>query len=129
MKNEEKEYFKKILSSQLKELVTDAEKTVSTMTQTEDEHFADPSDRAAMESDRNFTLRVKDRERKLVSKLEEAIERLEDDEYGICEICEGPISMKRLEARPVTTFCIECKSEAEENEKQDKLREPKKRLT
>lgn len=129
MNNEKKEHFRELLNSQLKELVLDAEKNISNMTQTDDEHFPDPADRASMETDRSFTLRVQDRERKLVGKVKEALKRLEEDEYGLCEVCEGPISNKRLEARPVTTYCIECKSEAEETEKDNKLRGPKKRLT
>lgn len=129
MNDEKKEYFREILNSQLKELVSDAEKNISTMTQKDEEHFPDPADRASMETDRSFSLRVKDRERKLVGKVEEALKRLEENEYGLCEICDGQISDKRLEARPVTTYCIECKEEAEETEKQNKLRGPKKRLT
>jgi len=78
--------------------------------------FPDPTDRATMESERNLTLRIRDRERKLRKKIEEALGRLDEGTYGICEECEGPIGFKRLEARPVTTLCINCKSEQELDE-------------
>lgn len=111
-------HYKEILDSKLEELMIDAEKTVSGMNRNDEEHFADPGDRALRETDRNFTLRVKDRERKLVAKVKDAIERIENGTYGECETCGENISEKRLEARPVTTFCIECKTEEEESEKQ-----------
>ena len=78
--------------------------------------FPDPTDRATMESERNLTLRIRDRERKLRNKIEDALGRLEQGTYGICEACEGEIGFKRLEARPVTTLCINCKSEQEQDE-------------
>ena len=78
--------------------------------------FPDPTDRATMESERNLTLRIRDRERKLRNKIEDALGRLEQGTYGICEVCEGEIGFKRLEARPVTTLCINCKSEQEQDE-------------
>jgi len=111
-------HYKKILDLKLTELMAGAEKTVSGMNRADEEHFADPGDRALRETDRNFTLRVKDRERKLVAKIKEAIEKIEDGTYGECEECGEPISEKRLEARPVTSSCIECKTEEEETEKQ-----------
>ncbi|MCK4846081.1 MAG: RNA polymerase-binding protein DksA [Deltaproteobacteria bacterium] len=119
MNKSQREHFKGILNKQLEELLDDAERTVIDMNRTEDESFPDPTDRASHETDRNFTLRVKDRERKLVSKIKEAIKRIddEDEEYGVCEICGEDISEKRLEVRPVTTSCIECKKEEEEEEK------------
>ncbi len=118
MEKQKLEHFKTILNAKLEGLLDDAEKTVSGMNRTDDEHFPDPTDRASLETDRNFTLRVKDRERKLVAKVKEAIQRIEDGTYGICELCGEQISEKRLEARPVTTCCIECKKEEEELEKQ-----------
>jgi DnaK suppressor protein len=87
------------------------------MSGSKDENFPDPTDRASHETDRNFLLRVKDRERKLISKIKEALQRIEDGSYGTCEICGEAISEKRLEARPVTTCCIDCKKEEEEMEK------------
>ena len=78
--------------------------------------FPDPTDRATMESDRNLTLRIRDRERKLRNKIDEALERIEVGTFGICEDCEEEIGFARLKARPVTTLCINCKSEQEEDE-------------
>lgn len=118
MNKERLEYFKGLLNSKLDCLLSEAKTTVSDMNRTDEEHFPDPTDRASRETDRNFTLRVKDRERKLVAKLKEALERIDDGTYGICELCGEDITEKRLEARPVTTHCIECKKEEEELERQ-----------
>jgi DnaK suppressor protein len=79
--------------------------------------FPDPTDRATLETDRNFMLRIRDRERKLISKIKEALERIEDGTYGLCEACGEPIGEKRLMARPVTTLCIECKARQEKQER------------
>jgi DnaK suppressor protein len=81
------------------------------------ENFPDPNDRASLESDRNFELRIRDRERKLLVKIEEAIKRIDDGVFGMCEVCTGPISEKRLLARPVPTLCIDCKTKQEKQEK------------
>jgi RNA polymerase-binding transcription factor len=78
--------------------------------------FPDPTDRATMESERNLTLRIRDRERKLRNKIEDALARIDAGTFGVCEVCEGEIGYKRLEARPVTTLCINCKSEQEQDE-------------
>jgi DnaK suppressor protein len=110
-------YFKKLLLERLDGLLEGAEKTVSGMSDDYKEELLDPTDRAALESDRNFTLRIRDRERKLIGKLNEALERIEDGSFGICEVCGKQISEKRLMARPVTTLCIECKTEQERDEK------------
>lgn len=83
--------------------------------------FPDLSDQASAEIDRNFMLRLRGRERKLLKKIDEAIERIEQGVFGICEKCAEEIDIRRLEARPVTTMCIECKILQEEEEK---LREP-----
>ena len=77
----------------------------------------DPNDRATIESDRSFELRIRDRERKLLSKIEDALIRIDEGEYGICEECGCDINVKRLEARPVTTLCIDCKTLQEKKEK------------
>jgi DnaK suppressor protein len=116
MKKKDKEYFKKYLTERLQELLNQADNTVSGMTETK-ENFPDPTDRAALEADRNFMLRIRDREAKLIKKIKEALERIENDTYGICESCGEDISIKRLKARPVTTQCIECKSKEEALEK------------
>ena len=81
------------------------------------ETFADPSDRATLESERSSTLRIRDREKMLIEKLKEALEKIENGRYGICEECGEDISEGRLEARPVTTLCIECKNRQEAEEK------------
>jgi len=79
--------------------------------------FSDLGDQATAEIDRNFMLRLKGRERKLLKKIEEAIERINHGVFGICDKCGEEINIKRLEARPVTTMCIECKTLQEEEEK------------
>jgi DnaK suppressor protein len=110
------EHYKFLLNEQLKELMEEAAKTVNDLTVTDGE-FPDPTDRASWESDRNFLLRIRERERKLITKIAEALERIEEGTFGICERCGEPISEKRLEARPVTTLCINCKQEQEDLEK------------
>lgn len=116
LKPEKLEVFRTMLVQKINELLSEAGKTVSEMTSGK-ENFPDPNDRASLESDRNFELRIRDRERKLILKMQEAIKRIDDGVYGICETCGGPISEKRLMARPVTTECIECKTRQEKIEK------------
>ncbi len=116
LKPEKLEVFRAMLVQKISELLSEAGKTVSEMTSGK-ENFPDPNDRASLESDRNFELRIRDRERKLILKMQEAIKRIDDGVYGICESCGGPISEKRLMARPVTTECIDCKTKQEKIEK------------
>jgi DnaK suppressor protein len=116
MKKKDLDYFKKLLSNQLEELLEQADDTVSGMT-TPKENFPDPTDRASLEADRNFMLRIRDRESKLIKKIKKALERIESGTFGICESCGENISIKRLKARPVTTQCIECKTKEEALEK------------
>jgi DnaK suppressor protein len=116
MKPEKLEFFRYMLTQKINNLLGEAEKTVSEMT-TAKENFPDPNDRASLESDRNFELRIRDRERKLIFKMREAVQRIDEGVFGICEACGGPISEKRLMARPVTTFCIDCKTKEEKLEK------------
>jgi len=110
------QYFKTLLTERLSSLLEEANKTVSGMTD-HGETFPDPTDRATLESERNFTLRIRDRERRLISKIKEALDRLENGTFGICEECGGDISDKRLKARPVTTLCINCKKKQEDEER------------
>lgn len=110
------EFFRSLLQEEMRELLEDAGKTVSEMT-SETTNFPDPNDRATQESDRSFELRIRDRERKLINKIREALERIEDGSFGICEMCEEEIGEARLKARPVTTLCIDCKMEQERKEK------------
>jgi len=105
-----------LLNQKINELLEDAEKTVADMTDSK-ENYPDPTDRASLESDRNFELRMRDRERRLIAKMQEAIKRIDEGEFGVCEVCGGPISEKRLIARPVTTLCIDCKTRQEKLEK------------
>ncbi len=116
LSEKKKKYFKDLLTRRLDELLEEANRTVSGMTDQGD-NFPDPTDRAALESDRNFTLRIRDRERKLIGKIKEALERIEEGTYGICEACGEEISENRLKARPVTTLCIDCKKKQEMEEK------------
>jgi len=105
------------LTGKINELLSEAGKTVSEMTNGLRENYPDPNDRASLESDRNFELRIRDRERKLIIKMQEAIKRIDDGTFGLCELCGGPISEKRLMVRPVTTLCINCKTKQEKVEK------------
>ena len=116
MEAEKLEYFRNILHEEMRMLRHEAERTVSEMT-AETVNFPDPNDRATQESDRNFELRIRDRERKLINKIKEALERIDAGTFGICEKCEEEISEARLKARPVTTLCIDCKIEEERREK------------
>ena len=109
MNEERLEFFRLLLKERLEEILGEADKTRTEMTGAV-APFPDPTDRASLETDRNFTLRIRDRERKLITKIREALERIDDGTYGACEICGGEISEKRLIARPVTTMCIACKS-------------------
>lgn len=104
------------LQRQMDDLLAGAGRTVSDMTTVPEENFPDPTDRALLESNRNFTLRLRDRERKLLSKIKEAMKRIDDGTFGVCEGCGGEISEKRLVARTVTALCIDCKTVAEEEE-------------
>jgi DnaK suppressor protein len=81
------------------------------------EAFPDVSDQASAEVDQNFSMRIRDRERKLLKKIEEALDRMSSGTYGICERCDGDIPYKRLKVRPVTTLCIECKTLQEQEER------------
>ena len=116
MEKERAEFFRELLNERLKTLLEEAEKTVSGMTNDKDT-FPDPTDRANLETDRNFLLRIRDREGKLILKIKDALARIEDGTFGICEECGEEISEERLKARPVTTLCIDCKTKAEEEEK------------
>lgn len=114
---EEFVYFRELLEERKAKLLGEAGRTAHDMGDNEAEGFPDPTDRGVMESERNLELRIRDRERKLITKIDEAIGRIEDGTFGLCEECEEPIGAKRLEVRPVTTFCIRCKEEQEQSEK------------
>jgi len=116
MNKKDKKFFKNYLTERLVELINQAGNTVSGMTETK-ENFPDPTDRASLEADRNFMLRIRDRESKLIKKIKKALERIENGTFGICESCGEEISVPRLKARPVTTQCIDCKTKEEAFEK------------
>ncbi|MGB7543706.1 MAG: RNA polymerase-binding protein DksA [Burkholderiales bacterium] len=117
MNPKQRMHFKKILESLKEELSQDIDRTVHTM-QDEATVFADPNDRASQESDIALELRNRDRERKLIKKIDETIARIDKDDYGYCENCGVEIGLKRLEARPTATLCIDCKTLDEVREKQ-----------
>ncbi|MDP2751469.1 MAG: RNA polymerase-binding protein DksA [Rhodocyclaceae bacterium] len=110
-------HFRKRLETLRDELQGDIDRTVHTM-QDEATVFADPNDRASQESDIALELRNRDRERKLIKKIEESIARIDEEDYGYCNSCGIEIGLKRLEARPTATLCIDCKTLEELREKQ-----------
>ncbi len=115
VEHQDLEYFRKLLASMLEEAQQKGDTTLEELTDS-NEVFADPADRATAESDRSFTLRIRDRERRLIRKIQAAQHRIEDGSYGICEECGEDIGVPRLKARPVTKLCINCKSKQEEDE-------------
>jgi len=115
-------FFHRLLEERKREILSEAERAVDTMNSRPEESFADPTDRASLESNRNFLLRMRDRERKLLTKIDEAFSRIGDGNYGKCEECGGEIGIERLKARPVTTLCISCKSAQEARERQANVR-------
>lgn len=110
-------HFRKILEGMKLELGQDIDRTVHTM-QDEATVFADPNDRASQESDMALELRSRDRERKLIKKIDEIIAKIDSGEYGYCESCGVEIGLGRLEVRPTATLCIDCKTLDEIREKQ-----------
>ncbi|HQR60868.1 MAG TPA: RNA polymerase-binding protein DksA [Methylophilaceae bacterium] len=117
MNDQQLEHFRKILNDWKAELSQDIDRTVHTM-QDEVTMFADPNDRASQESDMALELRNRDRERKLIKKIDETLAKINEHEYGYCESCGVEIGLKRLEARPTATLCIDCKTLDEIREKQ-----------
>ncbi len=109
-------HFKTILEEMKQELSREIDRTVHTM-QDEATIFADPNDRASQESDVSLELRNRDRERKLIKKIDETIDRITAKDYGYCDSCGVEIGLKRLEARPTATLCIDCKTLDELREK------------
>ncbi len=107
--------IKKQLIIQRNKLLTDAGLAINSLPS--GNILSELADQASIEIDRNFMLKLKERERKLLKKIEKAIEKIENNEYGTCEACGQQIELKRLEARPVTDLCIECKTEQEEEER------------
>jgi DnaK suppressor protein len=110
-----KKYFKRLLSQKLDDLLTGANTTASGMTDYRD-LSPDPLDRASMESDTSFVFRIKGRESILIRKIKDALTRLEDDTFGVCDECGEEIPEARLQARLVATLCINCKEQQENQE-------------
>ncbi|HET7289691.1 MAG TPA: RNA polymerase-binding protein DksA [Thermodesulfobacteriota bacterium] len=110
-------HFREVLIKKMAGLLGIADDTVTQMSEG-DGTFPDPLDRALSESSRTIELRKRDRERKLIQKIQKAIQKTEDGSYGVCEICGEEITEDRLEVRPETTLCIGCKEEQEEVERQ-----------
>ena len=117
MNAKQRSHFRKILDNLKGDLSQEIDRTVHTM-QDEATVFADPNDRASQESDMALELRNRDRERKLIKKIDETIARIDANEYGYCESCGVEIGLKRLEARPTATLCIDCKTLDEMRERQ-----------
>lgn len=117
MSDTHRNHFRKILLEWKRQLMEEVDMTISHLKE-EATNFADPSDRASQEEEFSLELRTRDRERKLIRKINEAVERLEDDDYGFCDACGVEIGIRRLEARPTATLCIDCKTLAEIKEKQ-----------
>jgi RNA polymerase-binding transcription factor len=122
MRQRELDLFHRLLEERKRDILLEAERALGAMNSGPDETYADPNDRASLESDRNFLLRMRDRERKLLTKIDEAFARIEDGSYGRCQECGSDIGIERLRARPVTTLCITCKSAQEVRERQGPAR-------
>jgi len=114
----QREHFKLILKRWKSELMEEVDRTVSHM-KDEAANFPDPADRATQEEEFSLELRTRDRERKLIKKIDSTIERIEQDDYGFCDACGVEIGIKRLEARPTASLCIDCKTLAEIKERQE----------
>jgi len=117
MSKEQLEHFRQILNTWKRDLMHEVDRTVLHM-KDEAANFPDPNDRATQESEFSLELRTRDRERKLIRKIDEAIKRIEDGSYGYCNETGEEIGIKRLEARPVATLCVEAQERRERREKQ-----------
>ena len=117
MNEQQVEHFRNILLAWKRELMEEVDRTVHHM-QDEAANFPDPNDRATQESEFTMELRTRDRERKLIKKIDESLAKLDSGEYGYCEECGVEIGIRRLEARPTATLCIDCKTLAEIKERQ-----------
>ncbi len=117
MSPRQEEHFVAILKAWKRELMEEVDRTVHHM-QDEAANFPDPNYRASQESEFSLELRARDRERKLIKKIDETLKKIEAHEYGYCEVCGEEIGVRRLEARPTATMCIDCKTIDEIREKQ-----------
>lgn len=117
MNDDHKAHFRKILFAWKSELMEEVDRTVSHM-KDEAANFPDPADRASQEEEFSLELRTRDRERKLIKKIDSTLELIENDDYGWCDTCGVEIGVRRLEARPTATLCVDCKTLDEIKEKQ-----------
>jgi DnaK suppressor protein len=117
MNTEQEGHFREILSAWKRELMEEVDRTVDHM-KDDAANFPDPNDRATQESEFSLELRTRDRERKLLKRIEDMLKKLDEHEYGYCEACGVEIGLRRLEARPTATLCIDCKTLDEIREKQ-----------
>ena len=115
MKREDINYFRDVLSCRLEDLLVQGNNTVTHLLEFT-VNSSDPVDQASLEIDRNYKLRIRTRESKLISKIRQSLNRIEDGTFGVCEVCGREIYIERLKARPVTNCCIACKSKMEELE-------------
>lgn len=112
MKSRDRDYFRNLLTCWLEELLKQADDTVADLRNSTDRAI-DPLDQASLDIDRSFRLRIRDRESRLIGKIRQALARVDNGTFGICEVCGGEIGLKRLKARPVTTLCVSCKNQME----------------
>lgn len=117
MNDNQKAHFRQLLLNWRSELMEEVDRTVSHM-KDEAANFPDPADRASQEEEFSLELRTRDRERKLIKKIDSTLELIENDDYGFCDACGVEIGIRRLEARPTATLCVDCKTLAEIKEKQ-----------
>ena len=117
MSSDQRDHFKEILYAWKQDLMEEVDRTVNHLKE-DAANFADPNDRASQEEEFSLELRARDRERKLTNKINDTLELIELDEYGYCDTCGVEIGIRRLEARPTATLCIDCKTLAEIKEKQ-----------
>lgn len=120
MNGDQLQHFRNILMGWKKELMEEVDRTMHHM-QEDAANYADPADRATQEEEFSLELRTRDRERKLIKKIDKTLDRIDDDDYGFCDSCGVEIGIRRLEARPTATLCIDCKTLAEIKEKQTGL--------
>ncbi|MGJ8526749.1 RNA polymerase-binding transcription factor DksA [Halomonadaceae bacterium LMG 33818] len=118
MNEKQLQHFRNILLEWKHDLMQEVDRTVRHLQEDGSNNFADPSDRATQEEGFSLELRTRDRERKLLRKINQTIERIDEDDYGFCEACGVEIGIRRLEARPTATLCVDCKTLAELKEKQ-----------
>jgi len=117
MNEKQREHFKQILKAWRSELMEEVDRTVMHM-KDEAANFPDPADRATQEEEFSLELRTRDRERKLIKKIDKTLVRVEEDDYGFCDQCGVDIGIRRLEARPTADLCVDCKTLDEIKEKQ-----------